>query len=73
MEQHTAHESDAVAMARFAAESPYLVQVEYEFFASRDVQHKKVLKEEDEAGPSQVIKLELDDDKADDIDLRPLS
>lgn len=54
--QHCAvHESDEEALARFVAENPHLAQAEYEFFASRDTQGKKAIKE-DEAGPSRVIK-----------------
>lgn len=50
MQQRSVHESDEAALARFVAENPHLAQAEYEFFASRDTQGKKAIKE-DEAGP----------------------
>jgi hypothetical protein len=58
VEQRTAHESDAVALARFAAANPHLVQAGYKFYARRDAQSKK----KDETSPSRVNKIESDDE-----------
>lgn len=71
-EQRTTHESDAVAMARFAEANPHLMEAEREYFAGRNAEHKNMIKKEDEAGPSQVIKVESDEEsneiENDDVD-----
>ena len=48
-------EHDEVAMARFAWENPQYVQYELELFWKHDLEKKKHVKQEGEAGPSSVI------------------
>ena len=63
-EQHAIHETDKMAMARFTKANPHLMEAECEFFTRKNTNRKKdmVIKMEEGAGPSMVIKIESDDD-----------
>ena len=63
-EQRAIHETDEMAMARFAKSHPHLVEAEHEFFARKNIDSKKetVIKMEERAGLSMLIKIESDDD-----------
>lgn len=62
---------DEATMARFTAENLHLVQVEYEFWASRNNTAKKEDKkkmEEGEADPYTVVGVSSDEESGSDID-----
>ena len=64
VDQHAIHETDEMAMARFANANPHLVEAEREFFARKNTESKKymVIKMVEGAGPSMPIKIESGDD-----------
>ena len=59
-EQRAIHETDEMAMARFAKANPHLVKAEREFFTRKNTESKKEtrIKMEEGAGPSIVITVE---------------
>ena len=63
-EQRAIHETEEIAMERFAKDNPHLVEAEREFFTRKNIESKKdmVINMEEGAGPSMPIKIESDDD-----------
>ena len=58
-------------MARFARENPQYVQYELELFWKRDLEKKKHVKKEGEAGPSTVIPIGSNKEKESVLEICP--